>query len=50
MDADLLSAIEALHAGPARAVIDTTGAGGQSFGWLLCVSGASNTLLEASIP
>lgn len=44
------TAIEALHETATRGVVSTTGAGGQSIGWLLAVPGASNTLLEASVP
>lgn len=44
------SAIAAIHASPARAVLYLAGGASQALGWILSVPGASETILEASIP
>ncbi|GJP86212.1 hypothetical protein CLOP_g16262 [Closterium sp. NIES-67] len=50
MEPALLSAISAIHAAPARAVIAVTGGASQAVGWLVAVPGASQTVLEAVLP
>lgn len=42
--------IEKLHATPHKAVVAVSGAGTQAVAWLLGVSGASRTILEATVP
>ncbi|CAI5967219.1 unnamed protein product [Closterium sp. NIES-65] len=50
MEPALLSAISAIHAAPARAVLAVTGGASQAVGWLVAVPGASQTVLEAVLP
>eukprot|EP00850_Spirogloea_muscicola_P017972 SM000159S01803 [mRNA] locus=s159:311153:314657:- [translate_table: standard] len=50
MDVAVRAAVEAIHAAPTRAVICLSGGASQALSWLLSVPGASNTLLEATIP
>ncbi len=44
------SYIEEIHAAPHKAVLAVSGAGTQAVAWLLGVSGASRTILEAVVP
>jgi hypothetical protein len=50
MEPTLRAAVEAVHASPLRAVLNVTGGGAQSMGWVLAVPGASKTLIEAYVP
>lgn len=42
--------VEAIHSSPTQAVLYSSGGASQVLGWLLSVPGASNTVLEASVP
>ena len=46
----LAALIADIHALPARGVFHVTGGGSLILSDLLCVPGASNTVLEASVP
>ena len=50
MEPTLRAAVEAVHASPLRAVLNVTGGGAQSMGWVMAVPGASKTLIEAYVP
>jgi nicotinamide mononucleotide (NMN) deamidase PncC len=47
---DITSLIEKIHATPHKSVLAVAGAGSQALAWLLGVSGASRTVLEALVP
>ncbi|CAN8266991.1 unnamed protein product [Cochlearia groenlandica] len=42
--------VEAIHSSPTQAVVYLSGGASVSLGWLMTVTGASNTLLEAVVP
>eukprot|EP00899_Mesostigma_viride_P007687 jgi/Mesvir1/1691/Mv21152-RA.2 len=50
MEAGLKLAVEAIHASPVRSVIFVAGGGSQALSWLLSTPGASDTVLEATVP
>lgn len=50
MDNNTTNIIQQIHASPSKIVITVAGAGSLAIRWLLGVSGASNTVLEAMIP
>ncbi|KAF8058477.1 hypothetical protein HT031_005601 [Scenedesmus sp. PABB004] len=50
MEPDVERLVRAIHASPAQAAVVVTGGGSQGVSWLLCVPGASGTLLEAVVP
>ncbi len=50
MTEPLRAQIEQLHAAPQKIVLAVSGAGTQAVAWLLGVSGASRTVLEAVVP
>lgn len=50
MDDAITQAVQHIHKAPTKAVIYVTGGATASLTWLLTVSGASNTVLEAVVP
>ncbi len=50
MDERIRAIVEAIHANPTKVALVVSGAGGRVLSWLLGVSGASRTLLEAVVP
>ena len=50
MDTALRAVVDAIHASPTRAVLVLSGGASQAIGWLLSVPGASNSVLEVSVP
>jgi hypothetical protein len=50
MEPQLEALIKALHENPTKAVAYVTGGGVNTVSWLLSVPGASNTVLEATVP
>ena len=49
-DPALVAVVAAIHASPTRAVLACAGGAAQVLTWLLASPGASNTVLEASVP
>eukprot|EP00252_Welwitschia_mirabilis_P024151 TRINITY_DN7052_c0_g1_i1.p1 TRINITY_DN7052_c0_g1~~TRINITY_DN7052_c0_g1_i1.p1 ORF type:complete len:389 (-),score=72.56 TRINITY_DN7052_c0_g1_i1:501-1667(-) len=50
MEVPLRATIEAIHASPKQAVICLAGGAAQALAWLMCVPGASSTVLEVVVP
>jgi hypothetical protein len=50
LPSDIRQAAALIHASPARAVLYVTGGAAQALSWLLCVPGASRTVLDAAVP
>ncbi|KAL8112193.1 hypothetical protein AgCh_019764 [Apium graveolens] len=50
MDVGIKSVVEAIHASPTQAVLYFSGGASQAVGWLMSVPGASNTVLEVTVP
>ncbi|KAH9311875.1 hypothetical protein KI387_026910 [Taxus chinensis] len=50
MDGATKAAVEAIHGSPTQAVLYLSGGASQALGWLMCVPGASSTVLEVVIP
>ncbi|XP_043701441.1 uncharacterized protein LOC122651928 [Telopea speciosissima] len=49
-DALIRPLIEAVHSSPTQAVLYLSGGASQALGWLMSVTGASNTILETVVP
>jgi hypothetical protein len=47
---DVQQSVTLVHASTARAVVYVTGGAAQAISWLLCVPGASRTVLDAAVP
>jgi hypothetical protein len=47
---DVKQSVTLVHASPVRAVVYVTGGAAQAVSWLLCVAGASCTVLDAAVP
>jgi len=50
MDSQIRELVTKLHASPLRCVFAVAGAGSEALSWLLAVPGASDTVLEATVP
>ncbi|KAK1374612.1 Nucleotidylyl transferase superfamily protein [Heracleum sosnowskyi] len=50
MDVGIKAVVEAIHATPTQAVVYFSGGASQAVGWLMSVPGASNTVLEVTVP
>ena len=50
MDKDIETAVRAIHDSATQCVLYLTGGGSRALSWLLCVPGASRTVLEAAVP
>lgn len=50
MDSQIRELVTSLHASPLRCVFVVAGAGSEALSWLLTVEGASDTVLEATVP